>query len=143
MVQVRSGVHLGRRFRISAPPIPPVIPACSPRIAGINPVTTFKSNDMNRLILLLGALMILTASADASVKKRKTVHRKHTTRHAPARRTSHARNTSYRFRQTDAGRPSPYKGDNVPENDGQRKNKQRNMNYGNGQPLPPNDGGRR
>ncbi len=30
---------------------------------------------------------------------------------------------------TDANRPSAYKGDKVPENDGVKKNKERNLNY--------------
>jgi hypothetical protein len=98
---------------------------------------------MNRLILVVSALLILMPAADAVAKKHKTGHHKRTARHAPVKRTYYGRNTSYKFKQTDAGRPSPYKGDNVPENDGQRKNKERNLNYGNSQPLPPNDGGRR
>jgi hypothetical protein len=88
-------------------------------------------------------MLILATSADAAVKKRKASHHKRSTRHSPARGAYSGRNTSYKFKQTDAGRPSPYKGDNVPENDGQQKNKTRNLNYGNSQPLPPNDGGRR
>jgi len=99
---------------------------------------------MKRLLLILCALGLMISSAEAGTgKKRKRVHHKRTTHHAPVKRTYYGRNTSYKFKETDAGRPSPYKGDKVPENDGQRKNMERNLNYGNSQPLPPNDGGRR
>ena len=43
-------------------------------------------------------------------------------------------------KKTDAKRPSAYKGDNVPENDGQKKNQQRNMNYNSSQPMPSSSG---
>jgi hypothetical protein len=37
-------------------------------------------------------------------------------------------------------KPSAYKGDDVPENDGQQKNAARNINYNSSQPLPANNG---
>ncbi len=88
---------------------------------------------MKKTLLTLTALVLIVASADA--KGVKKTHRK-------AKPTYYVKGDgTYSKRghgaQTDATRPSPYKGDRVPENDGQKKNKERNLRYGqDAAPIP-------
>ena len=88
---------------------------------------------MKNIILAIAALTLLQTSALAQGSRRH--HKKY---------RGHHKTTYYYDRnrpvQTDATRPSAYKGDKVPENDGVKKNKQRNLNYNNGQPMPSNSG---
>ena len=84
--------------------------------------------------------MILNTGAEAKTTKK--THKK-VTRH----RTAKAKPTYYYNKdgtlsdgKSDAQRASPYNGDKVPENDGVKKNKQRNLNYNTGQALPSNSG---
>jgi hypothetical protein len=100
---------------------------------------------MKQLIILLALIIGLQADTFAQHYKRMQPVRKH--RKAPRHR-SHRR-VYYRSSRHTADRaavrreePSPYRGDNTPINDGQRKNKQRNLNYNTNQALPPSTGGR-
>lgn len=91
---------------------------------------------MKKIILACTAFMLLFSTADA---KKKVAHKK-----KPKAKTTYYVNGDGTYSttgHTDATRPSAYKGDRVPENDGQKKNKERNLNYNSGQPLPSNAGG--
>lgn len=97
---------------------------------------------MKKLLLATTALLLLCSAADAKGKKtsRKATHHK-----AKAKPTYYVNgdgtySNSPNAAASDAKRPSPYKGQNVPENDGQKKNKERNLNYNNGQSMPGSDG---
>ncbi len=94
---------------------------------------------MKKLLLATTALLFLCSAADAKGKKttRKATHKTKPTYYVNGDGTySNSPNAT----ASDAKRPSPYKGQNVPENDGQKKNKERNLNYNNGQPMPGSDG---
>lgn len=93
---------------------------------------------MKYLVLLLVLLTCL--QTDASAQRSRKYHRHHRRGHYARQRPM--RHTFYRTHDPHATthQPSPYKGDNTPINDGQQKNKHRNMNYNTGQPLPSNTG---
>lgn len=90
---------------------------------------------MKYLVILL-VLLVCLPSDNASAQRSRKYHRHHRSMRHPAR------HKFYRTHDPHATmhQASPYKGDNTPINDGQRKNKQRNMNYNTGQPLPSNTG---
>ena len=92
---------------------------------------------MKKLLLAFTALLLFHMPAGAEAKK-KSSHRKA----AKAKPTYYYNNSDGTMSQgkPDAQRPSAYKGDHVPENDGPKKNGQRNLNYNSGQPLPSNSG---
>lgn len=71
---------------------------------------------------------------------RKSTHRPrahHRTYHRRPRRSTYDRAYNGASQQQE---PSAYRGNNTPINDGQRKNKQRNLNYNTNQPLPASNG---
>jgi hypothetical protein len=86
-------------------------------------------------IILVAVATLAMFCTDASGQTIKRTNRKYR-KHKPVYYNSNHRTQV----QTDATRPSPYKGDKVPENDGVKKNAQRNINYNNGQPMPSNSG---
>ena len=93
---------------------------------------------MKTILLAFAALMLFTP-ADAANKK--SPRKKQVTKHKPTYYyNSDGTLSSTPGGNADAKRPSSYKGDNVPENDGQKKNEQRNMNYNSGQALPASNG---
>lgn len=92
---------------------------------------------MKFLTITLLAAFTLSTTADAHKTGKKHYHKK-SAAHKRTYYSGHDEHTS--FKTGDAGRPSPYKGDNVPENDGVKKNEERNKNYQTNQPLPPNNG---
>ena len=85
------------------------------------------------LIFLLCFQFDSGAQSRRNTRHKKYSHRHH--RHRPA-----TRHTYYRTHNRPVEPPSVYKGDNTPVNDGQRKNKNRNLNYNTGQPLPASNG---
>ena len=89
---------------------------------------------MKKIIFAAAAISMLSAAATAQdIKRSNRKYRKH--------KPVYYYNGNVTGRvQTDSTRPSPYKGDKVPENDGVKKNMNRNMNYNSGQPLPSNSG---
>jgi hypothetical protein len=99
---------------------------------------------MKHIFLAIALLIGLQIDATAQHIKKMQPQRSH--RKATHRRAHHGvnRHTYYRSHHavTQAPAPSPYHGDNTPANDGIRKNKNRNLNYNSGQPLPPSNGGR-
>ena len=98
---------------------------------------------MKKLLLsLLACLLIFTyGDAGAVPKAKKGKGARKTARHRRAKPTYYYNSDgTLSDKPGDARRPSAYKGDNVPENDGHRKNVQRNINYNSGQPLPSNSG---
>ena len=93
---------------------------------------------MKKTFLAIIALLVLQIPAGAEAKKKST----HKKAHAKGKPTYYYNNSDGTLSQgkTDEQRPSAYKGDRVPENDGVKKNAQRNLNYNNGQALPANNG---
>jgi len=93
---------------------------------------------------LLAIILLFAFQADVAAQhfKRMTPQRSHRKNHH--RRSHHRAHRSHTYHRThavtQAEAPSPYKGDNTPINDGQRKNKQRNLNYNTGQALPASNG---
>ena len=87
---------------------------------------------MKKLLIAITTVMIVLGcgTADAATRRHKK-HRAHKITYY---------NSNSRAVQTDATRPNAYHGDKVPENDGVKKNKQRNLNYNNGQPMPSSSG---
>jgi hypothetical protein len=95
---------------------------------------------MRKILLAIAALLMLQMSTDAQTVNKS--HRRHH-KHKPTyyyNNSDGSLSTKPNAATSDARRPSAYKGDRVPENDGQKKNKQRNINYNSGQPLPANNG---
>lgn len=92
---------------------------------------------MKKLLLAIAALVLLIPAAEAGKKGQKTAPKK---KHKPTYYVNG--DGTYSTGKPDAKRSTPYKGDKVPENDGQKKNLQRNMNYGTGQELAPSNGNR-
>jgi hypothetical protein len=93
---------------------------------------------MKYLIATLALLICFQADISAQrrhSKHRRTHHRTHRSHHRV-----HREKTYYRTHNGPVQQPSAYKGDNTPINDGQKKNKNRNMNYNSGQPLPSSSG---
>ncbi len=83
---------------------------------------------MKKLLLVATAFMLLCTGADAKGAKktaRKSSHKKE----KPTYYVNGDGTYSTSPAATDATRPSPYKGNKVPENDGVKKNKERNLNY--------------
>jgi len=91
---------------------------------------------MKYILMLLTVCFLIQTDADAQSRKKNNYRKSHARRHHTYYRTH---NTSMK---SDDVRPSPYKGDNTPSNDGPKKNQTRNLNSNSGQPLPPNNGGR-
>ena len=81
---------------------------------------------MKKLLLATTAFLLMLGSADAGPQSKRKSHKK--TIKAKAKRTYYV-NGPEGNTPTDETRPSAYKGDKVPENDGVKKNKERNMNY--------------
>lgn len=92
---------------------------------------------MRYLIVTLLFLAVFQQEAQAQHRKRSRYHQRRSTHHV----RKHQRHTYYRTHTVAQPQaPSPYRGENTPINDGQKKNKHRNMNYNTGQPLPSNNG---
>ena len=87
--------------------------------------------------LIATLALIIGLQADAMAQHRRSSHHRKVQRH----HSRHHGRTFYRTHSAhSAEAPSPYHGDNTPINDGQKKNKHRNMNYNTGQPVPSNNG---
>ncbi len=98
---------------------------------------------MKYSLLLAAILLVWSADLSAQHVKKMTPQSRH--RKAMHRRSAHSMHAKHYSRSHSTGMaepPSPYHGDNTPINDGVKKNKQRNLNYNSGQPLPPSNGGR-
>lgn len=96
---------------------------------------------MSKIVLVLAALLMLHVEADAKTTKK--VHKKATHKHVGSSKPTYYYNNSdgtISQGKPDERRPSAYKGDRVPENDGAKKNQQRNLNYNTGQALPASNG---
>lgn len=96
---------------------------------------------MRKILLAVVALLMLAPGTEAKTTKK--VYKKKARRHTAAKPTYYYNSDgTLSTTPADAQRPSPYNGDRVPENDGVKKNQQRNLNYNSGQALPPNNGNR-
>ena len=93
------------------------------------------------LLLLLSFLLLIPFADGQTATTKRTKSKKHNTKPTYYYNSDGTLSDKPQENATpDAKRPSAYKGDNVPENDGQKKNEQRNINYNSGQPLPSSSG---
>lgn len=97
---------------------------------------------MKHTLLILAAFLLILPTADAQKNTSKqTKHKKTSSKPTYYYNSDGTLSDKPQKTQTpDSKRPSAYKGDDVPANDGQKKNQQRNMNYNSGQPLPSSSG---
>jgi hypothetical protein len=97
---------------------------------------------MKHVLLLAFSFSLLIQVADGqTAATKRTKSKKHTSKPTYYHNSDGSVSDRPQKKPTsDAKRPSAYKGDNVPENDGPKKNEQRNINYNSGQPLPSNSG---
>src|ERR1700744_4499976 len=100
---------------------------------------------MKKLLLLL----LLAVAAQYSAQAQETMHKKvvthHYYHHKVVRRhvaPHHTMTTTSRhgIKVTQDAPHNPYEGKPSQQNDGVKKNEQRNMNYQSGQPLAPSNG---
>jgi hypothetical protein len=95
---------------------------------------------MKKLILLsaLACFGVFTVQAQHATTKKKSAHH-HKRHHAKANKNV-VTHRQHNIKVTEDSGHNPYEGKASRANDGQDHNKQRNMNYQNGTPLPPSDG---
>ena len=91
------------------------------------------------LVLLCEAPVLAQTAAKKKTTKKATPARKRTP--ATAKRTYYYTPPAQARVEDGKERPNPYVDPNSPTHDGKEKNINRNINYGSGQDVPPNDGG--
>jgi len=97
---------------------------------------------MKKILLMLSVFLVFAGIAEAQTPRAKSKkYRKHNSKPTYYYNSDGTLSDKPAGAATSTKRPSAYKGDNVPENDGQKKNEQRNINYNNSsQPLPSSSG---
>jgi len=97
---------------------------------------------MKKILLAITACLLILPAADAqNIKAKNKKYRKHSSKPTYYYNSDGTLSDKPAGATTNPKKASAYKGDNVPENDGQKKNEQRNINYNNSsQPLPSSSG---
>jgi len=100
---------------------------------------------MKKLLLLLMLVFIgqyATQAQEYTHKKvvKHTYHHRVVRRHAPVHHRRVTTRSRHNIKVVQDAPHNPYEGKPSRQNDGVKKNEQRNMNYQTGQPLPPSNG---